>query len=227
MNPSLEDEPAKIDDPSINGREDGATSLTEPALLSEHTCEETTPSKLGDDGRLSSQVGPTTQGGPPSSSTGCVPAPLETPASSVVPTPHSEFRSFLAKIHVVDILPERSTVCTFDACLPIYEILSTLLAVCHRTREAWVSDNPASEAGGSALHAEGVATFLSSNVLAEVCEFSEDASGSHVAPPESDHKETEEAAEPAHRSWVGPDDGWGCQVEGEAMGWLQMPFTVQ
>lgn len=223
MNPSLEDEPAKIDDPSINGKEDGATSQTEPALLSDHNCEENR-SKLGDDARLSSQGGPASQGGTASSS-GCVPEPLETPASSVMPTPHSEFRSFLAKVHVVDILPERSAVCTFDACLSIYEILSTLIAVCHRTRDAWVSDNPASEAGGSALQAEAVATFLASNVLAEVCEFSENPT--HVMPQESDPKEAEEATEPAHRSWVGPDDGWGCQVEGEAMGWLQMPFTVQ
>lgn len=134
-------------------------------------------------------------------------------------TAHGLFCAFLAKIHVVEMLPERSTVCTFDASLPIYEMISTLVAVSHRPLEAWLSDK-ASEAEAR-RKVEPVAASLASNVLAEICEFSEEKSELR--------EENEDGNSPQRRSWTGPNDGWGChpKIEGETMGWLQMPFTVQ
>eukprot|EP00397_Hematodinium_sp_SG-2012_P028216 GEMP01029699.1.p1 GENE.GEMP01029699.1~~GEMP01029699.1.p1 ORF type:complete len:565 (+),score=121.50 GEMP01029699.1:22-1716(+) len=155
------------------------------------------------------------------------------------PTAHAQFCAFLSKIHVVDMLPERSTVCTFDASLPIYEMISTLVAVNHRPLEAWLSDNTSSDAE-TKLQVEAVAANLASNVLAEICEFFEDKSATHT--PGGGIKEEksvgfdrgsggdEKTSEPPQqRPWSGPSDEWGCHltVEGETMGWLQMPFTVQ
>jgi len=141
------------------------------------------------------------------------------------PTAHERFCDFLSNIHVVDMLPERSTVCTFDASLPIHEMVATILLVTHRPLEAWLSDKtPAQDEIRRRI--EPVAAYLASNVLAEICEFSDEHRKER-----SDSKTNDNAEKVQRRSWTGPNDGWGChpntQVEGETMGWLQKPFTVQ
>jgi len=265
MIPSSADEPSRIDDSSLKKKEDRGDKRTE----NQPPPDPSSPQKDGQKLNQEAEEARSSQD----------PPPVETPQKEQ--TLHGEFRTILQKVHVVDILPERSTVCTVDSGLPIYEILTSLLAICHRSREAWQSDNPTTEnAANPPIQAEPVATFLSSNILAEVCEFSPEDSQSAASPTVSSpaasgHKRQRsdrpsgessagEAAEEdddtgtgQHRNWTGIDDGWGQaqgsptvgvtepevasskedpydllfdkfrnEAEGEAMGWLQMPFTV-